>query len=446
MYIRRVKLTNIRLFRELDISFVDKSDGLKRWTILLGDNATGKSTLLRCIAIGLCDESGAASLVRELKGELGRERVKIEPRILIELDDLKGRLWTIRTALRKIKRTGELVRQDTYPFPIDEYEARDEATLADSVEEFPFPSIFVVGYGAGRSPEGREEYESYRNVDAVYTLFRYDQPLQSPELAWRRLRDTARSNPKRGTPSSSEQRTDERIRELLRDVLCLGPDESVLLGSRGIEVVGSDGSKTSLSSHADGYKATTTWVLDLIAWRIHFQRGLDPKTMSGIVLLDEIEQHLHPRWQRYIVARLSFQFPRIQFIATTHSPLCAASAADLEKKDCQIISLKRAHRAVDLSYLDLPQGLRADQILTMLFDMDETRNPKIGERVARYRELFRIEGRSKDEEKELKALIVQLRESVPEIGQFEDERALRDELKTYITEIEESCTRRGKND
>ena len=64
MYIRRVKLTNIRLFRELDISFVDKSDGLKRWTILLGDNATGKSTLLRCIAIGLCDESGAASLVR----------------------------------------------------------------------------------------------------------------------------------------------------------------------------------------------------------------------------------------------------------------------------------------------------------------------------------------------------------------------------------------------
>ena len=61
-----------------------------------------------------------------IKGRTRTRESKIEPRILIELDDLKGRLWTIRTALRKIKRTGELVRQDTHPFPIDEYEARDE--------------------------------------------------------------------------------------------------------------------------------------------------------------------------------------------------------------------------------------------------------------------------------------------------------------------------------
>ncbi len=87
-----------------------------------------------------------------------------------------------------IENTGEQVTQEVFSTTID-----DVCGGAKSIDNrnFPWEKLFVVGYGPGRAVEGREEYTEYRNVDAVYTLFRYDQPLQSPELAWRRLQSAA---------------------------------------------------------------------------------------------------------------------------------------------------------------------------------------------------------------------------------------------------------------
>jgi hypothetical protein len=72
-----------------------------------------------------------------------------------------------------------------------------------------------------------------------------------------------------------------------------------------------------------GYLSTLNWVLDLCGSWMTFAKDLSVDEISGVVLLDELEQHLHPAWQREVVRALHQQFPNIQFIATTHSALCA---------------------------------------------------------------------------------------------------------------------------
>lgn len=438
MKLRRLRLESIRQFRELDLSFVKQGGAPYEWTIILGDNGTGKTTLLRTLAIGLCDESSAAGLVRERKSGFVPRRSK-EGTILIEVSD--GDTWTIETQLTELKRTGERVRQRVFDQPLDAIlplsdRQRDRRKIP--ADEFPWHRLFIVGYGAGRTPDGREEYETYRNVDAVYTLFQYDQPLQSPELAWRRLLATARS---RKSPRA-ESNADRRIRELLREILVLKDDEDVRLESGGIRVTGR-GTSIPLSAHADGYKATTNWVLDLISWRLLFNRGLDPKTMTGIVLIDEIEQHLHPRWQRYIIDRLHVQFPRVQFIATTHSPLCVAGAAELTDDECQLLSFSRTEKRIRSKRVELPRGYRADQILTAerYFDLDDTRDPTTSERLDRYRELFRKQTQSEPERREFLELRSFVKRTMPDIAQFEEERRVRDELRELLKQIKKTKRR-----
>ncbi|MCZ4693785.1 DUF2813 domain-containing protein [Ancylomarina euxinus] len=106
--------------------------------------------------------------------------------------------------------------------------------------------------------------------------------------------------------------------------------ESVQYNLKIDEVVGKfpDGSWTPLSYLSSGYKAIAALVMD-IAYRAitlnpHWGEDAVVKT-SGIVLIDEMDLYLHPKWQRTIVGDLKKAFPKIQFIVTTHSPFIVQS-------------------------------------------------------------------------------------------------------------------------
>jgi predicted ATP-binding protein involved in virulence len=91
-----------------------------------------------------------------------------------------------------------------------------------------------------------------------------------------------------------------------------------------------DGALLSFSMMSEGYRNMLAMVAD-IAWRaavLNPQLGLEAHLRAeGIVLVDELDQHLHPAWQRRVVDDLRRTFPRIQFIVTTHSPQIVASVA-----------------------------------------------------------------------------------------------------------------------
>lgn len=309
MYITKIHLENVRCFKSLTINFEQPGQSI----LVAGDNGDGKSTLLRSIAMGLCDESSAAALLRELHGPFIRKGER-QATIKVNLLD-KGKVrYEIETTIKSLP-AFERVTQKIW-------RSRGKRKSVVDQDLFPWQHIFISAYGAGPRTQGTADFQRYAAVDAVYTLFRYDEPLQTPELAIRRLVEMAR---KRGGNDlrRAQRYADamlERLRDLLKRLLDLGPKDRVFLTERGIEIRGHWG-RSELGALGDGYKATVTWLLDLIAWRMLSSKSVEAAAMAGIVLIDEVEQHLHPRWQIRIMSLLTEAFPKLQLIATTHSPL-----------------------------------------------------------------------------------------------------------------------------
>jgi predicted ATP-binding protein involved in virulence len=99
--------------------------------------------------------------------------------------------------------------------------------------------------------------------------------------------------------------------------------------SQELQLERADGEILPFSFLSDGYRNMVAVVAD-VAWRsavLNPQHGADAAALAeGVVLVDEVDLHLHPRWQRRVLGDLRRTFPRVQFVATTHSPQVIASA------------------------------------------------------------------------------------------------------------------------
>lgn len=324
MKLSRLYLKDIRCFKELKIKFDEPGSSI----LIIGENADGKSTVLRSLAMGLCDQSSASALFRELPGEFVRHGAE-ETGGIIEVDLVCGhdtfRIQTIITSLDAFER----VEQKYWKWS-DNGEKKAKKVKIDQ-DAFPWESIFASGYGAGLRVQGTADFEYFLTVDAVYPLFRYDVPLQNPELIVRRL--VAQANQQNENDESHEMRVLNEVTQLLAGILDLESKDQVRLTATGIAIHGRWGAST-LSALGDGYRSIVTLILDMVAWWFLKQQQDEedgPLTdISGIVLIDEIEQHLHPKWQRNIISRLTACFPRVQFIATTHSPLVASGCDQIQ--------------------------------------------------------------------------------------------------------------------
>lgn len=375
MYIRRVQLENIRCFEHIDIDFTSKKD-VRKWNVILGDNGVGKTTLLRSIAMGLGDETSAAALLRELYGEWIRLQAgkRAKATIYIELTPIKrsGRSPWIRTTIERTPSGYSRVHQDTSP------------------KEFPWGDVFICGFGAARRAFATKDYDEYSSIDAVYTLFNYDSPLQTPELVMRRLEHIG-----------IERR---KILSWIDNILLL-PQESTDLGKSGIAVRGPWGKFVALGGLGDGYHATLAWIMDMLGWALLYEDDMLKRHIAGIVLLDEIEQHLHPSWQRHIIRLLRDQFPKIQFIATTHTPLSAIGMTDLKDEECQLVLLLPEDDRVEaLDRRRPPRGQRADQVLTSyLFGLPTAGDLATHDHIERYSQLMG-KRRTGEEEREVRLI------------------------------------------
>lgn len=316
LYLTRLELRNIRCFPELVIDFKEPGSS----AVLIGDNGNGKSTVLRSLAMGLCDQNSAAALFRELPGNSVRKDSRGDSFIQVDLRDRGGWRYRIRTdviALEAFERIGQRYFRVKGSGPLREIKQ----------DEFPWSKMFVSGYGPGIRTSGSADYSRYAPVDAVYSLFRYDSVLQTPELVIRRLVSEAGLH-----GLQTGRRTLDRLKKALALVLNLKSAKAIGLDRTGITISGPWG-REELSALGDGYRATTTWTLDLISWWLLYDDApaheFNVSDLAGIVIVDELEQHLHPRWQRTILPRLRTLFPKIQFVVATHSPLVASSCPDI---------------------------------------------------------------------------------------------------------------------
>jgi hypothetical protein len=379
-YLTSISLTNIRCFKELILAFDATSSGY--FSLLLGDNALGKTTLLRCIALGLCAESEAAALIKKVPGDFLR-RGKKEGQIRLKLRrNGEKKDYTIETTIERSEDGTENIRKKTTP------------------KDFPLSSLFVCGYGTQRSAQATVSFEKYTALNAVNTLFDYNASLQNPEVFLLR-RDAGYR---------------KRIERKLLQVLLLDDENhEIVYSDSGIQIRGPWG-EDPLIALSDGYRTTFQWVMDFIGWLTRTGRFEEGKEIGGILLIDELEQHLHPRWQRYIIGRLREQFPKVHIIASTHTPLITASMADVhEGLVYRLVPQEDDPTAVTAKVIDKEQlrFKRADQILTSeAFGLPTTRSPESEEPISRYAHLLGKQERNENEEAEMKQLRERLAEQL----------------------------------
>nr|WP_242016977.1 AAA family ATPase [Trichocoleus sp. FACHB-46] len=130
----------------------------------------------------------------------------------------------------------------------------------------------------------------------------------------------------------------------------------------------------------------------------------DPLAEPAIVLVDEIDLHLHPKWQRNIMNFLTERFPNTQFIVTAHSPLVVQAA-----KDANIVLLRReGDRVVIDNNPEIVENWRVDQVLTSVFELPTARPADLEPLLARRQELLSKARLSKADKAELQELEAQI--------------------------------------
>jgi predicted ATP-binding protein involved in virulence len=154
-----------------------------------------------------------------------------------------------------------------------------------------------------------------------------------------------------------------------------------------------------------GYKTMITWILDLVI-RLYkrYPESNDPLSEPAIVLVDEIDLHLHPKWQRTIMDFLTQRFPNTQFIVTAHSPLVVQAA-----QDANIVLLRReGDRVVIENNPEIIDNWRVDQILTSLFELPSARSATLDPLLKRREEILTKPKLTPKDKAELKAIAEQI--------------------------------------
>ena len=411
VYITSLELENVRCFGSRQVfSLADEKNNPIRWNIVLGDNGVGKTTLLQCLAwMRPVPADTTGKLVEPALS--GEENTALNSLIRIGNDvsvcltatfSIGASLHSafnesdpsvVNTEFTMQGKNGKLETIDPSIFDIDQLSFK------------PPKDISIFGYGAARRP-GTVKSERSGFSDPIASLFENETELYDAEDILIKLHHLAAIG-----RQEKDKRRLRQVKELIADILpdincaddieILGP---VVIGEpdqpSGVRFKTPYGS-VPLSGLSLGYQTTLTWVVDL-ALRLYgrYPDNSDPLSQPGIVLIDNIDLHLHPLWQRRLMEDLSGRFKAIQFVATAHSPLIVQAAEDANVTVLQEVS----GEVVISTHAGSVRDWRADQILASdLFDVP-ARSSAI-ERLRRERDaLLDKLDRNEEEQNRLKVL------------------------------------------
>jgi len=139
-----------------------------------------------------------------------------------------------------------------------------------------------------------------------------------------------------------------------------------------------------------------------------------PEAESALLLVDEIDVHLHPEWQHEILPLLEESFPGLQLVATTHSPLVVGNVRPL---DVMVLRRDRGPTVAASRINGRFGGWRSDQILTSpAFGLRSTRDSATASDLSEYRELM-AQGRTPDKDERAAELFRRLEDRMPPEGE-----------------------------
>ena len=398
MYLKSLRLENIACFEELDLDFTDENGEPCKWVVLLGENGTGKSTILRMLAsISMVFpnsrlDRGSRFLDLDMKSLIRNKNYKsvfLDKELRYEyIPELIGSMYS---------RVNIIVNNELpdYTLVISSTECYARSSDPSYFDNYYFGQDKAFLYGISKSlpPEKLRIHSDDRgNVKRFGRLFGYNE-FENPStwmnnLYYRSIHPQAKDSDK-----IIFNKVIEIIPKILPDVFF----EEVNIS--GDVIVIDKGHRVLLDNLSDGYRNVSDWVFDLLRWlfEIFPENTFEAK---GVVLIDEIDLHLHPRWQREVVQKIRNIFENLQFIVTTHSPFIVQ---DMTEKDKIIVLTREGDKVTAREEKGFVQDWRAGQILTSwLFGLPTDYDEKIEEKLGKQQELAdrKAQGLLTDEERE----------------------------------------------
>lgn len=334
-FIEKVEVKNFRAIDLVTVQFPDpQSDSLQKkgeikhhepWLMLLGENGVGKTTFLQALALTLMG-SVALKKMKIKSADLLRYGTE-EGYVRIFLHGLESQLYLTFNAWEK------------YPkCDIDQ------------------PPAFLLGYGPIRMmPWGRLKPEPVTGKIKVKNLFYPDISLADPCKWIEELYKKSRRSPK-------QRALFDRIGLAVKDLLLLKRNEKLVVENGTALIRYNSKHADRLAQLSEGYKSVIALVVDIMQVLIRGNTSME--SAKGIILLDEIGTHLHPRWRMQVVKRFRNVFPKLQFIVTTHDPLCLRG---LKKGEISVFDKDNRGRIFVLTDLPDSSEYRVDQLLTSAF-------------------------------------------------------------------------------
>ncbi|MGJ7538569.1 MULTISPECIES: AAA family ATPase [unclassified Variovorax] len=352
MYIRSLHATNLKRLKDLHLQFTNRDGSPRMWTVVIGENGTGKSTVLQAIALTAAGKLRVNDLASSTFAQLVDRRQKGALEISAHFEFTKSSLAdpklhplhngslspsTKLSSRVRLKPKETSLRADAWygdaaeplagaPDPLDEARAAEA------------PLWFVIGYGIQRTlpGSGRTPDLTRPSVDRMKPLFDSGYPLASTSFishyGSRQAKARAYSTMlKRAIISTGV--LPEDISDLeLRGFGGVSKATDLLERNRFQQTMGKDSVKIPAVALAHGYQSTIAWIADLVGHILLEAKNtsIEPKDFEGLVLIDEIDLYLHPRWQASLIPALRQTFPKLQFVATTHSPVVLATLAPEE--------------------------------------------------------------------------------------------------------------------
>jgi len=448
MYLKEIALKNIKCFADFRLEFT-RSEGndVRLWTALLGQNGLGKSTLLQAIAVALAGPEVTKLLLPRPEGwvRVGEEQGIVEATILPDAQDGPFRLVLDRPPgflpqEPPRPRTVRYVVTGDRPTQVGNRYFDSPAIVEQNGGDFDYLSRtlysergevqgwLACGYGPFRRLSGGEAITSSSKAARYDTLFREGAALTHCQNWLEELDHRAKDG-----DTYSVQKL-ERVKKALADRLLPEEKIEVQVSSKGVTFQ-SHGHSIPMSQLSDGYRSMLALSIDLLRWLTDaFPNAPNPMDCPGIVLIDELDAHVHPAWQRQIGHWLRQKFPRLQFIIATHSPFLAQVADD---PGGNVVLIQTPEGVQPRTDVEAVETWRADQILTELFDVPSTRSPQVEHKLQRHQELYRerqARQLSPSEEQEYQQLS-QWQESLPPPLEDPAQRRLAEALQKAVERL-----------
>jgi len=373
MKIKSLKLTNFRSYAEFEIDFNEKLN------VIVAENGIGKTTILDAIAIGF------GAMISRLPKVSGKSFENKDLRIImtqppkkasymrVHIDTFEEVSWD-RTQFRDpSKQTKASAPQgkelkDLYDY-IDDF----IDNINNSINDFEIPLIMYYGTSRAvlRSPIRKRNFQkSFSRFESLSGALDADADFHRLFQWFDAMEDLERRGMK-------EKRDFDFLLPELKAVrnainLMLPEFSNPHIETNPLRFMvdrDMNGQKVSyrIDQLSDGYKTVLAMVMDIAARMAEANPYMqNPLESSAVVMIDEVDLHLHPRWQQRILIDLQNTFPNAQFIVTTHSPqvLTTVKAQHIQAIVIQDEIPKKAN--FDFSY-----GAKSHELLSTILGVDE---------------------------------------------------------------------------